>query len=374
LHHEHSVLRDIAAAFHWGGAPREVRPLGQGLVNETYGVWIDADSEPSGVLQCINARVFPQPQWIMDNIRVVSDHLRRHPQHPGSTRHDIRLPAIITTREGRDHHLDREGRYWRALEYLPRARTLDRIETPEQARGVGFALGRLHHLLGDLAPERLHDPLPGLHATPRYLARLEAVSGQAREVPLSADLRFCMRFIGPRRRRAAVLEEARRAGRLALRPIHGDPKLNNIVFDARDRVLGLIDLDTLKPGLIHYDIGDCLRSCCNPAGESAEDLDEVRFDLEIAELILKAYIHSAGEDLSPADYELLCPAIQLIPFELGLRFLIDHLEGDVYFRVDYTQQNLHRALVQFLLTSSIEAQGARLRRLISRLGEAGPAP
>lgn len=369
MDHDATPLRSIAAAFDWGGEFRNIEPLGEGLVNETYRVLIGESAAPRGVLQRINSQVFPQPQWIMDNLRVVSDHVhhRRGPAEPPCR--DIRLPEIIGTHDRQDHYEDPQGRYWRALEYLPATHTLERIATPEQAREVGFALGRFHDLIGELPSERLHDPLPGFHVTPQYLARFEAAAPRAQRMASTAELRFCLRFIEQRRQRVGTLEEARRAGRLLPRPIHGDPKLDNILFDPDDQALALIDLDTLKPGLLQYDIADCLRSCCNTGGESPEDLDEVYFDVEIAQIILQSYTRHAGTGLSRQDYLFLLPAIQLIPFELGLRFLTDHLEGDVYFRVDYPKQNLQRALTQFLLVRSIEKQNNRLRRLITRLAD-----
>jgi Ser/Thr protein kinase RdoA (MazF antagonist) len=210
--------------------------------------------------------------------------------------------------------------------------------------------------------------LPGFHNAPNYLARFAAATVRRRETPDNAELHHCLAFVETRRSLADVLEIPRREGKLQLRPIHGDTKLNNFLFDVEsDRAVSLIDLDTVQPGLIHFDIGDCLRSCANSAGESPEDLAAVRFDLDICHAVIKQYFFEAHAFLTPYDHHYIYDAIRLIPFELGLRFLTDHLEGNHYFKTDWPDQNLHRALVQFALTTSIERNEEKIRSQIKEL-------
>jgi hypothetical protein len=131
--------------------------------------------------------------------------------------------------------------------------------------------------------------------------------------------------------------------------------------------VGIIDLDTVKPGLVQYDIGDCLRSSCNPLGEDTHDLEQVRFELDLCEIILKGYLPEVGEFYSDADYAYLFDSVRVLAFEMGLRFFMDHLEGDVYFKIRYPGHNLMRALVQFHLMEDIEAQEAQVRRMVQSL-------
>ncbi|HAX76424.1 MAG TPA: aminoglycoside phosphotransferase, partial [Cyanobacteria bacterium UBA11372] len=162
-----------------------------------------------------------------------------------------------------------------------------------------------------------------------------------------------------------ILENAKTEGKLPLRLMHGDPKINNVMFDtATGKAVSVVDLDTVKPGLVHYDIGDCLRSGCNPAGEETADWQSVRFDTDLAQGILQGYLSVAKAFLTENDYAYIYDAIRLIAFELGLRFFADHLAGNVYFKVKYAEHNLARALVQFKLTESIESQEITIRRII----------
>ncbi|MEZ4661523.1 MAG: phosphotransferase [Caldilineaceae bacterium] len=164
---------------------------------------------------------------------------------------------------------------------------------------------------------------------------------------------------------ASVLEDAVAAGQLALRAIHGDPKVDNIMLDnTTKQAVSIVDLDTVKPGLVHYDIGDGLRSCCNRLGEETDQIDAVTFDTELCKVILDGYLSQARHFFSQADYDYIYACIRLITFELGLRFFSDHLAGNVYFKVKDERHNLRRALVQFKLCESIEAQEAEIQSIV----------
>lgn len=361
-----TLEQDIAAAFDLGGRIVDVVPYGHGLINDTFVVSIDTGHR--SILQRINRHVFPRPEQIMDNLRTLMDHIRRRQTSDKTAVRELQWPRIFLTRDGQDSVVDAHGGFWRAMGFVENTHTLETITDTSQAEEVGFALGRFHALIHDLDPARLHETLPGFHNAPNYLASFAAASVRRRETQDKTELRHCLAFVETRRSLADVLEIPRREGKLQLRPIHGDTKLNNFLFDVKSgRAVSLIDLDTLQPGLIHFDIGDCLRSCANSAGESPEDMAAVRFDLDICHAVIKHYISEARAFLTPHDYHYIYDAIRLIPFELGLRFLTDHLEGNHYFKIDWPGQNLHRALVQFALTTSIERNEARIKSLIKAM-------
>jgi len=363
-----SLEHDIAARFELDGNVLDVQPYGHGLINDSF--LVTAASGRRAILQRINRHVFPRPERIMENLRVLVDHAQRRGAAPGAR--DLRLPRILVTRDGRDYAVDRDGGFWRALGFIENTQTFETLTNPTQAEEVGFALGRFHDLVHDLDPTRLHQTLPGFHNAPGYFARFLRASARPRVMVASRELLYCLAFIEARWDLTRVLETARRDGRLALRVIHGDTKLNNFLFDAGSgRAVSLIDLDTVQPGLIHYDIGDCLRSCANPAGESPADLGAVRFDLAIGRALLKSYVAETRRFLTPEDYRCLYGAIRLIPFELGLRFLTDYLEGDRYFKTERPGQNLYRARVQFALVADIERQEDEIKALVAELGGTG---
>ncbi len=347
---KYPVDPSIAAAGHFWQSQRvtEVKPHGTGNVNLTFQV-TTCDNKKF-ILQRLNGEVFPQPKLIMDNLRIISDHLKGK-EGPG-------IAAIIQTLDGKDFYIDPQGSLWRAQEFIANTCPSATIVNLDQARQAGTIVGRFHRLIADIDISKLHDTLPGFHITPEYLQIYDAVKDKTPPAQMP-DIDYCREFIAVRRDQAAVLEEAKAAGKLRLRPIHGDPKLANIMFaKASGQAICLIDLDTVKPGLIHYDIGDLLRSACNLAAEDTCDPTKIIFDLDICQAIVTGYINAAQSILTDNDILYLQPAIRLLPFELGLRFFSDYLAGNIYFHCRHPQQNLHRAINQFLLLADIEKKQA----------------
>lgn len=358
-------VKTVAEKFKFPNQVVQISEYGQGNINHTY--LVKLDDENAFILQCINHQVFSQPELVMSNMGILSEHIEQKLQAQHLTKDNRwECPRIVHTQDGADHYICEEGNFWRVISFIDNSQCFETITNAEQAREVGYGLGKFHNLVSDLPVTKLADTLEGFHITPNYLQAYEQVIAQT-NFSSSSESNYCQKFIKERANWANVLENAKEQGILQLRTIHGDPKINNIMFD-RDRAnaIAMIDLDTVKPGLVHYDIGDCLRSGCNLLGEETQNWQEVTFDLELAEAILAGYFAIAKEFLTPQDYEYIYDAIALIAFELGLRFFTDYLAGNVYFKVNYPKHNLMRALVQFQLTASIESQEKLLRQIIAR--------
>lgn len=334
-----------------------ITPLGSGNVNDTYLVTV-LDGKRL-VLQRLNSAVFPDPGLIMENMRLVTSCLHERPQKDDQP--EIHFPRLVAGKDG-DVFVDREGAHWRMLSYIRKSRTLHSVRKTSEATAIGTMLGYVHHLLSRLDPAALRDPLPGFHVTPRYLRQYDTALENAS--PQTAEEEFCLQCIASWRNKAALLEEARHM--LRAQVIHADPKVANFLFaENADRIISLIDLDTVGPGLLLHDLGDCLRSCCNRQGEEISDPASIRFDGDMLQAVLAGYLGKADHLLGKEDRELLIDAVRLITFELGLRFFSDHLAGDRYFKVRTAGQNLHRALVQFHLVRSIDGQRGRLDSLVA---------
>jgi len=363
------VTQRAAEHFDVPGTLVAVIPIHSGNVNDTFVAhYRTSSAETRVVLQRINSRVFANPDKIVENMLCVTGHIHDRLDRERPTHDRIwQLPRVIRTIGGSYVHKDSSGNCWRALSMIESATAYDIAESPLHAGEMGRVLGQFHRLLSDFNAEVLTDPLPGFHVTPGYLARYDhtRTSAEARERLQGAEAGQWQDFIEERRGFSTVLEDAKAEGMLHTRVIHGDPKVSNFMIDnITGKGTSMIDLDTVKPGLIHYDVGDALRSLCNPVGEETRDLDTVVFDLDLCRAFIRGYLVDARDFLSENDRKYLYDSVRLIAFELGIRFFEDYLAGNVYFKANSAEHNLHRAMVQFTLCRRIEAAKPEIQQIL----------
>ncbi len=331
----------------------DITPLGNGLINDTFLV----KSKPSAfVLQRINTQVFPQPKLIMENL----GELNRHIQNKNKAVVKLTIPRILKTSTEKSYFIDNQNNFWRALEFVSNTESIELLTSEKQAEQVGYSLAHFHHLLSDIETALFHDTLPGFHITPSYFQQYQLIEN-IEKPENQKKIQQCKDFIAKFAVKIDVLEKAKQQGLLVERITHGDPKLNNFLFTKNtEEIISLIDLDTVKPGLVHYDIADCIRSCCHNTALNT-------FDLKLCKVILSSYLKEMADVFTHSDYDYLYPAIELIPFELGLRFFTDYLLGNQYFKVETSEQNLDRAYSQFQLCKAIQKQETEIRLFISTL-------
>jgi hypothetical protein len=363
----------IAAEFDLPGQVVTVLSIETGNVNDTYRVIKRTTfSEVQFVLQKISQAVFPKPELVMANMKAITDYGHKQLEQQAIKANRIwQLPKVIPTLEGNDYFVDAEGGYWRALSMIASATSHEKLMNVEHAHEAGYVLGHFQRIIADFPIDQLADALPGFHITPGYLKNHDQVvesDGAQKKLAASSEARRVEAFIQERREFVPVLEDALARGELKLRPIHGDPKITNIMIDdITGKGTAIIDLDTVKPGLIHYDFGDCVRSVCNPAGEEAKDLNNVFVDVDSFEALVRGYLKQARDFLTHWDQKYLYDSVRLLAFEQGLRFFTDYLAGDVYYKTHYLDQNLHRGRVQMKLCESIETRESMLRRVLGNV-------
>jgi Ser/Thr protein kinase RdoA (MazF antagonist) len=361
------MLDTVISQFLIPGTLVKAERFGSGLINDTYLCEArDEGAVRKYILQRINTSVFKHPERVMENVEIVTSHIVKRLKARGVEDPLALTPALVSTRVGRTFLLDGSGAYWRMFHFIEAGAVYDAVKDADHAFQVGRGLGAFQALVADLPPERLHDTLPGFHHTPGYLAGFDDALGA--DVKLRASAAKAEReFVYSRRSLAPALTGLIASKELPLRVVHNDPKVNNIMVHAvTGEALCMLDLDTVKPGIVHFDFGDCVRSAANPAGENALDLDRVGIDLALFEAVAKGYLREAGAFLTKKEIALLPLSVKVITFELGIRFLADHLRGDTYFKTAYPGHNLHRARVQFRLLESIEAREQRMTEFISR--------
>jgi len=360
---------DLAAVplhFQIDGRLRDVRPYGTGHINRTY---CSTFETPAGrrrfVHQQINTRIFRQPDKLMENIRRVTEHLQAKVRAEGGDPAREAL-TLVPARDGGVVWRDPAGEVWRTYRFIEGARTYDVVEQEDHVRAAGAAFARFQRRLADLPGPRLHETIAHFGDTRARFEQFEAALA-ADAAGRAAEARADVDFALARRHTAPVLMELLESGRVPERITHYDTKFNNVMIDdATGEGVCVIDLDTVMPGVILYDFGDAVRQTANPAAEDEGDLAKVRLNLGRFELLTRGYLGGAREFLTDVEVDHLAFAARLITFTIGLRFLTDHLSGDVYFRVHRAGHNLDRCRTQFHLVRQMEERADEIDAIINR--------
>jgi aminoglycoside phosphotransferase (APT) family kinase protein len=361
-------LRAIARQFGIFGDFVEAAPYGTGHINDTYaGVFNQSGRTMRYIFQRINHHVFRNPSAVMENINRVTAHLRQKLEESQADQISRRVLTLVPTHDGRQWDMDAEGNHWRCYLFIEGATTYDQIETTAQAFEAARAFGTFQQMLADLPAPRLRDTIPDFHHTRR---RFDALRQSARDdacrraAAVNSEIAFCLE----RENLVDVLLDLQARGQVPERVTHNDTKLDNVMIDDQTgEGICVIDLDTVMPGLVLYDFGDLCRTATRPTAEDEVDLSRVEMRLDMFEALVRGYLAAAGDFLNAIEKDHLAFSAKLITFEIGLRFLTDHLQGDRYFKIQRPGQNLDRARVQFKMVQSIERQEAAMDEVVERV-------
>ncbi len=361
-------LLDVSKQFQIYGEIQHAEPCKIGHINETY----TATYNQGGVAvryihQRINTSVFRKPMEVMDNVTRVTQHLRR--KLVANSESDITRKAlvIIPTHEGKSYYCNGDGECWRTFVFIENAQTYEAVQSPEQAYEAGFAFGKFQCLLADLPGKRLAETIPDFHNTrKRFLALQAAIKADSRNRAQEAqkEIDFALQLEPI----VDVLLNALKKGEIPERITHNDTKFNNVMLDnATGRALAVVDLDTVMPGLVHYDFGDIVRTTTSPTPEDELDLTQVRMQMPMFKALARGYLEAASPFLKKKERSFIAFAGKLITYTIGIRFLTDYLQGDTYFRVHRPHHNLDRCRTQFKLVESIIKQEEAMQKYVDSL-------
>jgi len=347
-------LDRICAAFDCPGTWLSSCPIPSGHINDTYCSEFDESGRRvKYVNQRINHLVFREPEQLMENIERVTRFARERIAAAGGDPNRETL-TIVPTRDGKSFLRTAEGTYWRMFHYIDGARTYDKVEDLRHVYSASKAFGNFQKMLASLPGGRLHETIPDFHHTrKRYDAFLAALefdpNGRAGGVRPEID------FVLAREKDTGVIVDGLASGLIPERVTHNDTKLNNVMIDDRSgEGVCVIDLDTVMPGSVLYDFGDSVRLGAATAVEDERDLDKVGFDLGMFDRLAAGYLDATRDFLVPAETERLAFSAKLLTLECGIRFLTDHLKGDVYFKIHRAGHNLDRARTQFKMVAEME--------------------
>jgi len=354
---------DILAQFEIEGKVQEVKPLGNGLINDTYHVVTEGDA-PDYVLQRINNAIFQDVDLLQHNIEVVTAHIRHKLEASGTVDIGRKVLQLVKAHDGKTYYRDDADRYWRVTVFIPDSVTHKAV-TPQSAHDCGKAFGNFEKMLVDV-PEQLGEPIPDFHNMELRMRQLrEAVQNDA-----AGRLDEVRDIVDELERGADEMCQAERLyreGKLPKRICHCDTKVNNMLFDRQGQVLCVIDLDTVMPSFIFSDYGDFLRTGANFTGEDDPDLSHVGFNEEIFKAFTQGYLESARDFLTPIEIDMLPYAVALFPFMQCVRFLADYINGDTYYKIKYPTHNLDRACNQLALYHDVRRHDAMMAAFIHTL-------
>lgn len=358
-------IRAVARLFRIYGDFRQAAPYGTGHINDTYAAVFDQSGTPVRyILQRINHHVFKHPPAVMENISRVTAHVRRKLEEAGASEASRRVLTLVPTADGATWAKDQAGGHWRCYLFIEKARSYDQIESAQQAFQAAKAFGAFQKLLADLPTPRLLDTIPDFHHTRKRFDTLRAAiqaDVRNRAAGVKREIQFCLE----REEMVDVLLTLQARGLLPERVTHNDTKLNNVMIDdATGEGICVIDLDTVMPGLALYDFGDLCRSGTRPTVEDELDLSKVEMRQDLFEALVRGYLASAGDVLNTTEKDYLGFSAKLITFEIGIRFLTDYLQGDIYFKTRRESHNADRTRVQFKMVESFEQNEKTMRKMV----------
>lgn len=354
-------LKKIYDTFVSSGQFVSATPYGSGHINDTYLVKVDEDVEY--ILQRINGNIFKDIPKLVQNKELVCGHIRnRLIRHKVS---DITRKYItyFYTDKGKAYHKDYDGNYWTLSLFIKGSKSYDVIPNSQIAYQVGIGFGEFENRISDFDARLLTETIPLFHNVPRRQRELKEALAKASPERIEASKEL-LEYLKKFDKEMLELQQLKDDGILPLRVTHNDTKANNLLFDHNDHPLCVIDLDTVMPGIVHYDFGDAIRSACNTAGEETRNLDEVSFNRTYFEAFTAGFMEKAKHLFTLKEKRTLARGCTLMTYLQAVRFLTDYLDGDHYYPVTYPEHNLQRTKVQVRLLQDMEKQFDKMNQFI----------
>lgn len=344
------------------GEPGKICSWGSGHINDTF--LVEADN-CRYILQRMNRAIFLKPLEVMENIMGVTSFLKEKIRRAGGDELRETL-TVIPGEDGRPAYQDAFGDYWRMYYMIEDAVCYDQVETEHDFYESAKAFGNFGRLLSDYLAETLFETIPGFHDTQaRYKAFVRAV--EADVCGRAKDVREEISFFQQREDITGVLGQLQAEGKLPLRVTHNDTKLNNIMMDKKTgKGICVIDLDTVMPGLVVNDFGDSIRFGASTGAEDEPDLSKVSLDLHLFELYTKGFLEGCQGSLTDLEIAMLPMGAKVMTYECGIRFLMDYLQGDTYFKTHRKGQNLDRCRTQMKLVADMEAKWEQMKQIVEQ--------
>jgi len=356
-------IAEVVANFKCSAVVDSARNYGSGHINDTFFLKNATATGPDYLLQRINHHIFTNVEKLTDNMRKVTEHLKGKLAQTGSGDPLKEVMTLIPATDGCFYYQDSAGDYWRMFYFLSDTKSYDVVSTPTQAYEGGKAFGKFQFMLSDIAPGEIFEVIPNFHNIQYRLQQLnEAVGNDAagRVSSAAAELDVVAKYAESMQ----YFQQAEQVVALPKRVIHNDTKFNNVLLDSNDKAQCVIDLETVMDGYVAYDFGDAIRTIINTSTEDEADLDKIQLNIPLFEAYVKGYLKEACKFLTEAEVDSLMKGALLLPFMQAVRFLTDHINGDVYFKTKFPGHNLQRARAQFRLFLMLNDKASEMQNMI----------
>ena len=352
-------LLDIASRFELEGRITDIKPLGEGFINDTYVVTTEGDA-PDYILQRKNHVIFPDVPGMMENIKAVTEHIKAKVADP--LRETL---TVIPAKDGR-LYVQEGDNFWATCLFIPDTTSPERADTPELAYQGGLGTGRFQALLSDF-DKPLNETIKGFHNI-RWRFKQWDETLAADPVGRVSQLQEEISWIESRRKEMMDFWSLVEDGTIPLHVTHNDTKISNILFNSSDgSMLCMIDLDTVMTSTSLNDFGDAIRSYANTGAEDDRNLDNVGMSLEMFKAYAEGYLHEQKASMVQSELDHLAFSARYITFEQVLRFLMDYIDGDRYYKIAYPEHNLIRTHAQYKLLRSMEEQYCQMCEIIRNM-------
>ncbi len=338
----------------------DVKILKGGIINKTFLVQIK-ESNKKFILQQINHSVFQDIPALMANLKLITGHLQKKASKLKG------LSTFLTYKyyhlpNGENYYLHTDNTYWRLSDYLEHESNIDK-KNPQIVFESGKLYGYFIRLLRDIDLRSIHETISAFHDSEKYYRNFTFAvkNDKAKHLKNSQHIYaslYAYRYL------VEDYQKLKNAERLPLRLVHNDTKIDNILFNRKNKALSVIDLDTCMPGYLPVDFGDAIRSLANTGKEDDLDLNKVSFDFNLYREFTKGFMSSVRSFIEPAEKEALPFFALLITYEQALRFYADYLNGDIYYHTEYPDHNLQRTKTQLKLLNEMSAQYSKMQAIL----------
>ncbi len=350
---------ELIKNFEIAGDLVEIKPITAGNIHKTYvATYLEAGEKKQYLVQQINQYVFKNPYEVMNNIEGITKHLQKELEKNGDKVHQVL--QVIPTKDGRNMYVCKneagDTEFYRVYNFIQYGISYDTTQNPEIVHSVGKAFGNFQKLLKEYPIGTLAETIKDFHHTKNRYTNWEQDVEKDRAKRVKS-VKPEIEFIRARKEICSLLVDKLKNKEIPYRVTHNDTKVNNVILNEQAKdFLAVIDLDTVMPGSGLYDYGDGIRSATSNAAEDEADLSKVYLRMDWFECYTDGYLSELAPYLVAEEVRLMGEAIRLLTLELGMRFLDDYINGDLYFKCDYATHNLDRARNQLKLVEDIESK------------------